>query len=170
LPRRDGVVPVALEGMALNVEGSQFGIADFDALRIAALVDVANDGEAGIGSSGADQLNDDLVADERFAAPVLGDIGKEAVLDAVPFAGAGRQMGDGYNEAGFVGKALEFTLPEADAGAVAAAAISRYGQGSSPGIVSPAEPLPPAANALDRKFGGIGIDPDMTHPWLAAMS
>jgi hypothetical protein len=74
------------------------------------LVDVASDGEAGIGSSGADQLNDDLVADERFAAPVLGDIGKEAVLDAVPFAGAGRQMGDGYNEAGFVGKALEFTL------------------------------------------------------------
>jgi hypothetical protein len=27
--------------------------------------------------------------------------------------------------------------------------------------VSPAEPLPPAANALDRKFGGIGIDPDI---------
>ena len=46
MPWRDGVVPVALEGMALNVEGSQFGIADFDALRIAALVDVANDGEA----------------------------------------------------------------------------------------------------------------------------
>ena len=64
-------------------------------------------------------------------------------------------------EAGFVGKALEFTFPEADAGAVAAAAIGRYGQGSSLGIACPAEPLPPAANALDRKFGGIGIDPDI---------
>src|ERR1700732_1523733 len=80
-------------------------------------------------------------------------------------AGAGRQMGDGYNQAGFVGKALEFTFPETDAGAVAAAAIGRYGQGSSLGIASAAKPLPPAANALDRKFGGIGIDPDI-HPSL----
>ena len=151
MPRRDGVVPVAVEGMALNVEGSHFGIADFDAFGIAALVDVASDGETGIGSSGADQLNNDLVADEQFAAPVLGDMGKEVVLDAVPFAGAGRQMGDGYNEAGFVGKALELTLPEADAGAVAAAAISRYGQGSSLGIAFLAEPLPPAANAMTSR-------------------
>jgi hypothetical protein len=80
--------------MALNVEGSHFGIADFDALVAEALVDVASD-------------------------------------DAVPFAAAGRQMGDGYPETGFVGKVLQFTFPEADAGAVAAAAIGRYGQGSS---------------------------------------
>ena len=46
--------------MALNVEGSHFGIADFDALGIAALVDVASDGEAGIGGSGADELDDDV--------------------------------------------------------------------------------------------------------------
>jgi hypothetical protein len=52
LPWRDRVVPVALEGMALNVEGSHFGIADFDALGIEALVDVASDGEAGIGGGG----------------------------------------------------------------------------------------------------------------------
>jgi hypothetical protein len=51
------------------------------------------------------------------------------VLDAVPFAGAGRQMGDGYNQAGLVGKALQLTFPEADAGTVAAAAIGRDGQG-----------------------------------------
>jgi hypothetical protein len=57
--------------MALNVEGGHFGIADLDALRIAALVDVASDGKAGIGSSGTDQLDDDVVTDERFAAPVL---------------------------------------------------------------------------------------------------
>ena len=60
LPWRDGVVPVGLEVMALNVEGSHFGIADFDALGIAALVDVASDGEAGIGGSGADELDDDV--------------------------------------------------------------------------------------------------------------
>ena len=78
--------------MALNVEGSHFGIADFDALGIAALVNVASDSEAGIGGSGADQLYDDVVADERFAAPVLGDVGKEAVLDAVPLCALPRRI------------------------------------------------------------------------------
>ena len=90
---RDGVVPVALEGIALNVEGGHFGIGDLDTFRVAALVDVASDGEAGIGGGGADQLDDDVVADERLAAPVLGNIGEEAVLDAVPFAGAGSADG-----------------------------------------------------------------------------
>ena len=77
----------------------------------------------------------------------------------------GRQMGDGDFETGFVGKALELTFPEADTGAVAAAAVGRDGQGSSIGIAPLAEPLPPATDALDRKFGGIGIDPDV-HPSL----
>ena len=56
-------------------------------------VDAAGDGEAGFGRGGGDQLDDDLMADQRLAAPVLGDEGEQAVLDAVPFAGAGRQMG-----------------------------------------------------------------------------
>jgi len=68
-------------------------------------------------------------------------VGKEAVLGAVPFAGAGRQMGDGYNEAGLVGKALQFTFPGADAGTVAAAAIGPNGQGWSLGIASLPRPI-----------------------------
>src|SRR3979411_2277767 len=144
--------------MSLNVEGSHFGIRDLNSFRVEALVDVAGDGEAGIGGSGADQLDHDLVADQRFAAPVLGDVGKKAVLDAVPLAGTGRQVGDGYDEAGLVGKALNFAFPEADAGAVAAAAVGRDGEALSLGIASVAAPLPPAADALDGKFGGVGID------------
>jgi hypothetical protein len=89
--------------MALNVEGSHFGIGDLNSFGVEALVDVAGDGEAGIGGGGADQLDDDLVADQRFAAPVLGDVGKEAVLDTVPLARTGRQVCDGYDEAGLLG-------------------------------------------------------------------
>jgi hypothetical protein len=77
---RDGVVPVALEGILLNVEGGHFGIGDLDTFRVAALLDVASDGEAGIGGSGADQLDDDVVADERLAAPVLGN--RRALVEA----------------------------------------------------------------------------------------
>ena len=48
--------------------------------------------EAFAGRRRSDQLDDDLVADQRLAAPVLGDEGEQTVLDPVPFAGAGRQM------------------------------------------------------------------------------
>ena len=38
-----------------------------------------------------DQLNDDLVADQRFATPVLGDEGKQSVLDTVPLCALPRR-------------------------------------------------------------------------------
>ncbi len=161
MPWTDGVVPVAMEGIALDVDGGHFGIADFDAFWVKVLVDVAGDGEAGGGRGGADQLDDDLVADERFAAPVLRNVGKEAVFDAVPFAGSRRQMGDCHSQAGLVGEALQLELPEAEASAVAAAAVSGDGESSRLGIARFAEPLPPAADALDSERSGIGIDPDI---------
>jgi hypothetical protein len=34
------------------------------------------------------------MTDQRLAAPVLGDVRKHAVLDLVPFAGAGREVAD----------------------------------------------------------------------------
>jgi len=55
----------------LDVESGHLGIADLDALGIAVGVDITSDGEPGIGGGGGDQLNDDLVADKRLAAPVL---------------------------------------------------------------------------------------------------
>ncbi len=48
LPWTYGVVPVAMEGIALDVEGGHFGIADLDAFWVKVLVDVAGDGEAGL--------------------------------------------------------------------------------------------------------------------------
>ena len=64
------------------------------------------------------------MADERLAAPVLGDVGEQSVLDAVPLAGAGRQMDDRHGEARLVGEALQLAFPQMNAGAVAAAAIA----------------------------------------------
>src|SRR5260221_13564431 len=46
-------------------------------------------------------------------------------------------------------------------GAVAAAAVGRDGEALSLGIARIAEPLPPAADALDRKCGGIRLDSDV---------
>ena len=46
------------------------------------------------------------MSDEGLPAPILGDKGKQTVLDLVPFAGTGWQMGDGYREPSLVGELL----------------------------------------------------------------
>lgn len=51
---------------------------------------------------GGDQLHDDFVGEQWFAAPVLADEGEHAMFDAVPITGAGREMGDGGGQAGLV--------------------------------------------------------------------
>src|SRR3954469_6796301 len=48
-----------MERVALDGELGHLGIRDLDALGIAAGVDLAADGQAGLGGRGADQLNDD---------------------------------------------------------------------------------------------------------------
>ena len=67
---------------------------DLDAGRIGVVIDLASHLQAGLGGRGGDQLDDDLMADERFAAPVSGDEREQAMLDLVPLAGAGRQVAD----------------------------------------------------------------------------
>ena len=67
------------------------GVGNLEALFVGVGVEAARNGEAGVGGGVGDQLDDDLVADQRFAAPVLGDEGKQTVLDFVPLASAGRR-------------------------------------------------------------------------------
>src|SRR6476660_1471231 len=80
----DAVVPVAVEFMALEIDAGEVGGGDFDAGRIRIGVDLGTDLEAGFGGGGGDQLDNDLMADERFAAPVLGDEREEAAPETQP--------------------------------------------------------------------------------------
>src|SRR5207342_2610736 len=157
----DCIVPLAVEGVTLDVDGGQFGFGDSYAAWIARAIDVTGNGESFAGRGGSDQLDDDLMADERLAAPVLGDVGEQSVLDAVPFAGAGRQMNDRHGEARLVGEALQLTFPQMNADAVAAAAIGRDQQTRRMGIAGLAEPLPPATDALDGECRRVGVDADI---------
>ena len=79
-----------MEVMAVEIDASHFGIGNLETGGISVGIDLATDFEAGVGGSGGDQLNDDLMADEGPAAPVLCDQREQAVLDLVPLAGAGR--------------------------------------------------------------------------------
>jgi len=51
-------------------------------------VELTCDPQPGLRGRGADQVDHYFMTDERFATPVLGDGGEQAVFDLVPFAGA----------------------------------------------------------------------------------
>ena len=67
----------------------------FGAGSIVATVEVSGDGQAGLSSGGTNEVENLLIAVERFAGPVLGDLRKETMLDGVPFRSSGRVVGNG---------------------------------------------------------------------------
>src|SRR3984893_12585876 len=123
------------------------------AAGILAGVELAAHGEAGFGGGGRDQLDDDAIADEWFGAPVLADEGKEAVLDFVPLAGAGRQVADHDVDAELVDQLLQFAFPQPHARAVAAAAIGGDQQSAGVGVTPPTDGEPPLADAVHGEGG-----------------
>ncbi len=66
--------------VAPDVDGGHFVIGDLNAFLIEIMIKIAGDREAVFSRGRADQLDDDLVADQWLAAPVLRDVGKETVL------------------------------------------------------------------------------------------
>ncbi len=64
-------------------------------VRIVATVEVSGDGQAGLSSGGTNEVENLLIAVERFAGPVLGDLRKETMLDGIPFRSPGGVVGDG---------------------------------------------------------------------------
>jgi hypothetical protein len=105
------------------MEGVHVGVGDGPPGRVVVLIEPAPDLEAGLRGRCGDELDDDLVADERLASPVLADRAEQPVLDLVPLARPGREVADGDLEAGLVGELLEFQLPETEPVAVAPAGV-----------------------------------------------
>jgi hypothetical protein len=103
--------------------GGELGVGDFDPFRVCVLVEAGVDVESGACWCGADEVDDDFEAGEGCAAPVLGDEAEPAVLDCVPFAGAGREMAHLDSETGLACELLQLGPPEAGAVAVTAAAV-----------------------------------------------
>ena len=67
-------------------------------------------------------------------------------------------VADWDGKTGFIGKALQFMLPQPNARAIAAAAIGGDQQRLGARMAFLAQGLPPAANALDRENCGIVIN------------
>ena len=112
-----------MEVIAGDIEGRHLGIADLDALGIGCRVEFAGDGEAGVSRSRSDQFDDRQVAGQGSCPPVLRNVGKEAVLDAVPLGCPWRVMAHAKRQAGFIGEFLQFQLPQPDPRPVGTTAV-----------------------------------------------
>lgn len=83
-----------MEVVSLQIEGCNFLVRDLDADGVGGLVDFRMHFESCGDGGGSDELNDDFLADERFALPVLADEGRRGDGRRFTLAGAGRQVGN----------------------------------------------------------------------------
>lgn len=119
----DAIIPITMKVRALQLDGSQLDIWDLDADRIRIGVQLALNLQTCSGSGVGDEVDDDLVALQRSAAPVLRDLREKPVLDLIPLAGARREVADADVQAGVVGQFLQLNLPQAGPWIVATSAI-----------------------------------------------
>src|SRR5580765_4742450 len=83
------------------------------------------------------------------------------MLDFVPLARAGWQVGDGDGQAGLLSETLDLALPQAHPVAIAAAATRGNDKDPGLGIACFAQAIPPAPNTLDREGRCVGVDADI---------
>ncbi len=91
-----------MERVRLEVYECELLVRDSAARRVDAVIKSTAHGESRLRGRSGDQVDDDLMGDERLAAPILRDEGEQAVLDLVPLAGSRRQMTNGDGETDLV--------------------------------------------------------------------
>ncbi len=88
----DLVVPVAMELVAADFDQCKLFVRDLDAGLIGFGIQLGMNLEACRGSGRRNEIDDCLEATERFAAPILGDVGEQPVFDLIPLAGSRREV------------------------------------------------------------------------------
>src|SRR5215475_10551879 len=154
------VVPVTMEGGGLDTQSAQFDTGHAAARGILPLVEAGVDAQARLRGRSADQLDDDLAADQRAPAPVLGDVTEHAMLDLIPLARPRWEVADGDAQPRLRGQLVELGLPQAGAVAVAAARVGENQQGRGPRVRAAPHAFPPAADRFDGELRGVVVGPD----------
>ena len=110
-------------------------------------------------SCGANEVQDLLVAVEWFACPVLGDLGKEPVLNGVPFGSTRRIVGNGESQPERVGQLrLEFGFPGAAASPIATTGIAQNEELSGTWIADRSLLEPPPCDGASSKGRSVMRD------------
>ena len=114
-----------MEGVSLESEFGHLLVGNLDPRWIGIRVQGTLDLQTSFRSGSGDQINDDLVADQRLASPVLTDEGEQTVFDFVPLAGPWWKVTNRNFQAGLIRELLQFPLPQSYPCAIAAAGICR---------------------------------------------
>ena len=69
----NGVGPLAVEGIGFEVYLCEFLVRYTATLSIDPVINAALHQQTGLGGRGTDQVHNDLMGEQRLAAPVLGD-------------------------------------------------------------------------------------------------
>jgi len=110
-------------------------------------IQVCADRQVRLRARGPDKPEDFLIAVQGLSRPILGDFGKEAMLDGIPLGRAGGIVRHRDGEAERVHElGLEFGLPGPTPTAIAAAGIAEEQQAASPSVPAAAVGVPPAGN------------------------
>lgn len=164
LMRSDHVVPCAMELAGLKVDLWHVFLGDGPAGGIRTAIESAGHGQSFRGRRLRDEMDHRLVVTQWLAAPVRGNEGKEAVLDRVPRAGAGREMTDRKGQADVVREWRQLECPQAPPPAIATAAVSRHHDRRGRRIEPWAFMVPPTADGRDRTRARVMIGPDLDKP------
>jgi hypothetical protein len=77
-----------MEGVAFDIEGGHFGVANLDSLFVGVGVEFAANREAFLGRGRCNQLHDRRSACQGPTPPVLRDVTEQAMFDLVPLCAA----------------------------------------------------------------------------------
>ena len=133
-------------------------VADLHAFGVAPPIQLGFDGQAGPRGRVADEIHDDLVADQRTTAPILRDVAEHPVLDLVPLAGPGREVAHVDPQSGLAGELLEAYLPEPGPIPVASPTVGHDQKFRDRRIRSTAHPPPPLPDGSNSKRRRVVVD------------
>src|ERR1035438_10028713 len=120
---QNGVVPLAVKNVGLELYPIQLFVGHFNSLRVRVFVQLGTNDQSLGGACMSNQFYDRLQARQRLTTPVLRDEREHAVLDLVPLARAGWKVANGDLQPRVIGQLLQSNLPQPTAGAVAAATV-----------------------------------------------
>src|ERR1700722_16493445 len=123
--------------------------------------------QSGLSSGGADKVQDLVITIERLTGPVLGNLGKETMLNGVPFGSARRVMGNGESQAKRIGQLrLELGFPGAATSAIAAAGVAQNEELAGGWTADRPLLAPPVGHGMSRKGGGVRRAAHHNRPWI----
>ena len=98
-------------GIALEIHATQFLIADAATFFIAFGVEASRDRQARFRFRVPDEVDDGHTVEPRPAPPILGNEAEHAMLNFIPFARAGREVGDMDREVKRRRQPLQLSFP-----------------------------------------------------------